>query len=123
MQREILFRGQRVDTKEWVYGDLIHLEKDFKRIVKILHWTGDDNSSEVIPETVGQFTGLVDNNGNKIFEGDKLNIFWGIGLGDTMEIVKYDVRYGYFKYGNAPICELIEDSKISYLVIGNIHEP
>ena len=66
-----MFRGKRKDNGEWVYGYYIrygwtHQEKDY--IVPL--YASDLYAKEVIPSTVGQFTGLTDKNGKKIFDGD-----------------------------------------------------
>ena len=68
MAREILFRGKRTDNGKWVEGHLIVFPKS--KITKIMVWNMADidfDAIEVRPETVGQFTGLTDIHGKRIF--------------------------------------------------------
>lgn len=77
MNREILFRGKRVDSSEWFEGSYWLSRSAVRETTYITDGYG--NLFCVIPETVGQFTGLTDKNGVKIFEGDiikhKENLF------------------------------------------------
>lgn len=125
--RKILFRGKRVDNDEWVYGSYVYYEHCPQHTIYENEDIDGDGitepkykltTHEVIKETVGQFTGVVDKNGMKIFEGDIIkakNIYNGT---ETVGKTYYE-DYQWFSAGDY-MGYLIKNNEIE--VIGNIHD-
>lgn len=110
--KEILFRG-KTETGEWAQG--YYVKGAIRHcIVKSL---AGYPQYDVIPDTVGQFTGLTDKNATKIFEGD---------------IVKYSNGYGHIAWAELHVAFMCVEENGEYWewisnmydieVVGNIHD-
>ena len=124
--REILFRGKRLDNGEWVYGAYQPpVEWDGRKwdvsIASVTEY-GWLEDILVIPETVGQFTGLTDRNGKRIFEGDIIKRFW-LGA-EIIYCVQYDGENAHFigKALNKSGFTTFDNDGEMFEVIGNIHD-
>lgn len=150
--REILFRGKRLDSGEWVTsGNIIRFNPEDGEIPVFIPGKNEDctcvhdaddnilsfekaNYYKVDPDTVGQFTGLTDKNGTKIFEGDILRPFdnemvvvsWidhystlGLMVYATNTIKKKGREKIETHTGMAMLCDYELNE---YEVIGNIHD-
>ena len=132
---KVWFRG-KTEKGEWVFGLLdCHYFRPNEKYYHIHNCETDDTEYEVIPETVGQFTGLTDKNGKKIFEGDILSAITVdantqqlavVGFGKFIDENNGDEYLGfYIKFDECKttITQLeMEEVKDRFEVIGNIHD-
>jgi hypothetical protein len=115
MNREILFRGKRVDNGDWVEGFLVvgAFEPEWYCI-----FNKDRKFHQVEPESVGQFTGLLDKNGKRIFEGD---LFMN---GQSLRVIEFhNGNYTCIKPDRSEgilLSFIVNNPKNT--VIGNIHD-
>ena len=132
--REILFRGKRVDNGEWEFGDLWcnPYGKRAVCIVSPINDQGTTGGNEVDPETIGQYTGLKDKNGKKIFEGDIIRVEHDLWHGENKKTRESDIGVVIYNTNTAEFgvktpgysnCLTLRRWKGDFNeVIGNIHD-
>ena len=129
--REILFRGKRLDNDGWARGFLIG--DNSIRFHDDHFWFEKAEGSKqqhviisfaVDPDTIGQFTGLIDKNGKPIFEGDIVKLRLLAAKMEWKGVCEY--RNGAFglawQYAGERYCTFAGTCNAEYEVLGNIHD-
>lgn len=126
--REILFRGKRTDTGKWVEGFYTLYANNRGVHPCILTGTaqGCVIPKFVNPETVGQYTGLTDKNGKKIFEGDivQTEIYNGKRYEKIVGVITYikeNMAFAVYQI-HERMCDIIDELHHKLEIIGNIHD-
>lgn len=115
---EILFRGKRKSDEQWIYGRLSY--NGLGDTMKIIE-NNFFKEIQIMSDTIGQYTGLTDKNGKKIFEGDIVQHDFGVEqIGVQYAVVEYDSKYASFMI--KPLCDWMYCEKDDCEVIGNMHD-
>ena len=122
MNREILFRGKCLDTREWVIGAYIPYLTGNPVILEL-----DPTRANIVdPSTVGQFTGISDSIGRKIFEDDvvSVNLLMGGSTEYTCIFKEGSFELRSIVEGCREVCDLrsIVNCGFDYKVVGNLHD-
>ena len=125
--RKILFKGKRIDDGGWIYGSPIFQDG----YVLIRFWNSEEFEFEehlIAPESVSEYTGLTDKNGNKIFEGDIVKHFNNSDEEYDIGVIYFDTEFmGWRRTTQGRFHKIkIDTYKLNptciYEVIGNIHD-
>ncbi|MCR4602467.1 MAG: YopX family protein [Prevotella sp.] len=128
--RTIKFRGKDIKTNEWVYGDLHTLCDNVHIHTEKTRYPYAGKRSFVVPETIGQFTGVYDKNGKEVYEGDIVDA-WSAGHHSTCNVIKYVAPKFFISLINKETGEAYDFWHLSpnafgkdelLEVIGNIHD-